>query len=704
MAPSLRTADPAAVIRAQVVLDEHDHSPDGRFAVVVRRSVVADRYRSHLWLVPLTGRSSPIQLTDGPVRDTGPRIAPDGSAVASRRSPAPVPGRRHRGTTEDRQDEVSRLRILPLSADGTPAGPPWAIRTPKDRSAGELAWSPDGSRLAITLEVDPPRFLVGPAPNGEDAPTGRRITRLDWQWDEEGPLDRWSHVHVLDARRGAVPRQLTSGDWGASKLAWSPDGTSIAFAADRRPDADLLPMPSIWTVAVDAVDAPGEAAALLEPREVIALGGVDKPAWSPDGRFIAAVAYPSEGALDDEMPQLVVAPSDGSARAWSLAPDLDLPVGTWNDTDMHGWVASSRTTPVWVDDGTIVAVVTQRGRAKPWRYPVDPATGKPAGASGPLTDAEVDAYSIAGTSNAAVPRDRRISVVACLGSRPMDLSTIPLDGAAPKRRTTTGGRWSEQFAWPEMRELEAPGEGGPIHTWIASPAGAGDAALPTIVDIHGGPLGAWAPAPSIEVTLLCARGYRVILPNIRGSTSYGAAWIRPHMGNWGGPDADDVHAALDHAIALGLADRERLGALGLSYGGFMVNWLVGTTDRFRAAVSIAGVTNQVSAWADGDAGVEFNRASLLGAPLDPEGSRSCGARVRSGTSRTCGRRCSCSRARPTSVACRRTTSSCSPRCECCAGRWNSSCTPRNRTCTSRRAGPTGGSTTRPGCSTGSTAS
>jgi len=182
-----------------------------------------------------------------------------------------------------------------------------------------------------------------------------------------------------------------------------------------------------------------------------------------------------------------------------------------------------------------------------------------------------------------------------------------------------GGRWSSGFEWPEIREIEAPGEGGPIHTWIASPAGAGDASLPTVVDVHGGPLGAWAPAPHVEVILLCARGYRVVLPNIRGSTSYGRDWIRPQLGNWGGPDAADVHAALDHAIELGLADPDRLGALGLSYGGFMVNWLVGTTDRFKAAVSVAGVSNQVSAWADGDAGVDFNRWALLGAPLDHEG-------------------------------------------------------------------------------------
>ena len=202
----------------------------------------------------------------------------------------------------------------------------------------------------------------------------------------------------------------------------------------------------------------------------------------------------------------------------------------------------------------------------------------------------------------------------------MDLYTTDgPDPANPRRRSTFGSAWQDRHPMPEMRRLDVPGPGGPIDTLIASPPGAGDQALPTIVDVHGGPEGAWAPAPHVEVILLVAAGYRVILPNIRGSATYGRDWIRPQMGDWGGVDAADVHAAVDHVVELGLADPERLGVFGLSYGGFMVNWLVGTTDRFKAAVSENGVTNQIASWANSDSGPEFDRAALMGDTFSPEG-------------------------------------------------------------------------------------
>jgi dipeptidyl aminopeptidase/acylaminoacyl peptidase len=204
----------------------------------------------------------------------------------------------------------------------------------------------------------------------------------------------------------------------------------------------------------------------------------------------------------------------------------------------------------------------------------------------------------------------------------MELMTVAGSAAGARLRTWTsaGSSWRRGIRWPTMRRLLVPGPGGPIETWIASPADAGEEALPAVVDLHGGPLGAWAAAPSLETVLLCSRGYRVVLPNIRGSAGYGRAWIRPQLGDWGGVDAADVLAVVDEVVALGLADAARLGILGLSYGGFLVNWLVGATPGvFAAAVSEAGVTNQVSAWANSDSGVEYDRMAHLGDPLTEEG-------------------------------------------------------------------------------------
>jgi len=215
-----------------------------------------------------------------------------------------------------------------------------------------------------------------------------------------------------------------------------------------------------------------------------------------------------------------------------------------------------------------------------------------------------------------------VSVVATVDDRPMELLTVEGSGprARVRTRTTLGGAWRRGVPWPEMRRVEAPGPGGLIETWIVSPAGAGDGPLPTVVNVHGGPLGAWSPAPSIENVLLASRGYRVILPNIRGSAGYGKAWITPQLGDWGGVDAADVLAAVDHVVGLGLADPARLGILGSSYGGFMANWLIGAApDRFAAAVSEAGVTNQVNDWANTDSGPEYDRMAGLGDLLTEEG-------------------------------------------------------------------------------------
>jgi dipeptidyl aminopeptidase/acylaminoacyl peptidase len=446
--------------------------------------------------------------------------------------------------------------------------------------------------------------------------TARRITRADWRWNEVGHRDRWDQVWVGAVRRGAKPRQLTRHDSNARSIAWAPDGRSIAYVTEAGPDADIRSLPLIWVV-----PSRGGAA-----REAVRLAGyAGSPAFSPDGRWLACSGVDVADPLDDEIPGLFVAAfdpaGDGPSPASPLAPDLDLPVGDWNDTDLNGWMASSRPGPMWAGPGALVALVSAAGRVQPWRFGWDPDAGRSAGAPARLTGAEIATVTL-GVAGGVV------SLVATLDDRPMELLTVaesdqgsgPSRGGRIRRHTTLGGAWRRGFPWPEMRRIEVPGAGGPIETWIVSPAGALDEPLPTIVNIHGGPLGAWSPAPSLENVLLASRGYRVILPNIRGGAGYGKAWITPQLGDFGGVDADDVLAAIDHVVSLGLADAARLGILGFSYGGFVVNWLIGAApERFGAAVSKAGTTNQVSAWANTDSGPEYDRMARLGDPFSEEG-------------------------------------------------------------------------------------
>jgi dipeptidyl aminopeptidase/acylaminoacyl peptidase len=603
-------------IHRQVVIDDLDLSRDGRVAVVTRRVSAGTHYVSHLQAIPLDARRAiarPRPLTSGAVRDTRPRLSPDGRTIGFVRA--------------DPTDDGAPSRLALVSIDGG------RVRTRRASGHGaisEIAWSPDGRWLAFTADVDPPRFLVGPVDPVDHAerltarrpaPRARRITRADWRWDDEGHRDRWSHLFVIDATGASgslatvEARQVTAGDWGVSGITWDPDGRTVAFVSDRGVEPDLAPRTTIWAVDIETAGA--------EPREVMAPDGwADRPAYSPDGRWLAAVGILEPRPLDDVSPGIIVGPADGSRPARPLAPDLDRPIGNWTDTDMNGWMVTGRHGPYWLDGGTIVATVSDRGRSHPTRFrfdardpgPIDPPVPAPREAPGPWSDAT--------THTLAVSASGAIAVLGTLGTRAQELMTLETDpDGAPSwsTRSRSGSRWQDLHSLPVMRRLEAPGAAGPIETWVASPPDGANGPLPTIVDVHGGPLGGWAPTPHMEVFLLVAAGYRVVLPNIRGSAMYGRDWIRPQLGDWGGVDAADVHAAVDHVIDIGLADPARLGVMGLSYGGFMVNWLVGTTDRFKAAVSENGVTNQISDWANSDSGPEYDRASLLGDPFSPEG-------------------------------------------------------------------------------------
>ncbi|MFH1474607.1 MAG: hypothetical protein ABIG85_01980, partial [Chloroflexota bacterium] len=434
-----RSIAPAALIRRQVVLEEHDPLPDGSGAVVVRRFVAGETYRSHLHLVsfapgPVANRTGaslagavrsaaavPLRtLTAGAVRDTNPRVAPDGRRVAFLRS---FP------------DDPDRPTVVMVQAlDG---GEPWLLWSP-EHGVSEIAWAPDGRRMAFVAGEPRARFIVGKETKGRVV-TARRIMRTDWRWDGFGHRDRWDQVWVGRVRAGAKPRQLTHAEADAKSIAWAPDGRSIACAADPRPDADLRPLPSIWVV--PAAGGP--------PREAVHLAGyAGLPAFSPDGRWLACVGVDTPDPLDDEQPGLFVAPAPdhdagGPATAVPLAPDLDRPIGAWNDTDLNGWMASSRPGPWWDGPDALVALVSDAGRVQPWRFPIDPTVGRAPGDPVRLAGGDVAAWTL-GVAGGIV------SLVATVDDRPMEL--LAVEGSGPRARlrprTTLGGAWRRGVPWP----------------------------------------------------------------------------------------------------------------------------------------------------------------------------------------------------------------------------------------------------------------
>ncbi len=585
--PRAPRATAAALVRAQAVLESFDPTPDAANVVIARRIVEGNAYRSHLWVVPATGGRA-RRLTNGAVRDSGPQVSPDGSWVAFVRAPSRQPGAK-----AGPRGDTAQAFIVPLRG-----GRPRRL-TDLKHGVESVLWSPDCLSLALLGPAGEPRFVVGQQRDGVE-PVARHITRTDWRDDESGLAGRRTHLWVMDMRSGDHdhrPRQLTSGDYDVANPAWSPDARWIAFDADMEPDWNIRYQYRIFRV----------AAAGGRVTELVALhGNARAPAYSPDGRWLAFVGSdePDQTVADPE--RVWVATATGKAVR-CLTPDLDDGIGAWAWADLA--MADEAEAPAWEDEDHLLVVIGRNGRDIPYRISRAADLRQP---PEPLVD-ESDRV-VASTVTA---RNGRRFLTAAFDGRASELYDIT--GRGPKRLTTLGSRWEDRYRDFALDELSVPGPGGPIQVWLASPTGAGTQPLPTILHFHGGPNGAWAPGGTMDSMHLTAHGYRVAMPNIRGSTTHGSAWIRDHMGGWGEVDAADVMAVADALVARGLADPKRMGLMGLSYGGYLSQWMAGHTDRFGAAVAENGVGNVVSDWGEAYFGVHYGRQYGQGDPLTPDG-------------------------------------------------------------------------------------
>ena len=521
------------------------------------------------------------------MNDTSPEISPDGKRIAFLRASADL--------AAPEKERLAQAWII--NARYTNAVPLGHL----PHGVEGLSWSPDSRSLALLAPGPEVRFLVGEQSSGREkalAPTARRMTRMDFR-NDTGYRDRRSHLWLVTARRGARARQLTRGDFDVESPSWAPDGRSIAFAANLSADAVINPQTAIFKVNAGA----GTVRELAKLR-----GDLGAPAWSPDGRWLAAfgtdVADPPE-ALQPEV--WVIDAKSGEAR--SLSAGLDLPAGVWVGSHLNR--TEEPEGPLWLDETSLVALLTVRGGSIPWRFHLN-------GGAEPLV--EPDRRFVASGLQAAAGT---VVVNAQIDGEASELAVVRR--GKPRRVTRNGAAWQRRFALPRLDQIQLQGPAGPIQTWVYSPADGprtrqpSPPVLPVILDIHGGPTGAWGPGASLDMIALTAAGYRVVRPNIRGSAGFGSKWVNGLGPRWGEADAVDILAVVDGLIQEGLAEEGRVGVMGLSYGGFLVNWLVGVTDRFTAAVSENGVTNQVTAWAECHFGIYDTRRAGLGDPLSEAG-------------------------------------------------------------------------------------
>ena len=522
-----------------------------RVAYMVRH---ADReavdYRSQVYIRGTAADAPVLQATAGE-KDGSPEWAPDGRRLA-------YVGKK--GSAE---------QIFVLDPE---AGTARQI-TSLPHGASSPSWSPDGSRLAFLGTVighpegvvEDPRAPEGGPDAAPRTPIARVAHGLDYKFDGMGYRDgRRVHLFVVPSAGGEA-LQLTFGPWDVGGFDWAPDGSRLVIAGNAEPDRDLVEHDNLYLVSA----AGGELKKLA--------GGLylGAPRWSPKGDRIVFAGAELEGGMYTRL--WLVSPAGGDQRC--ITAQHDIGVGDEAISDMRGGHGFR---VLWNEDGSRINFpVTLPGRTEVWSCD---AVG------GDLRhelsgDRQVYDWDLAGTTLAYIAADP---------ATPGDLHLREESGE--RRLTRLNAFFDErELAMPERMEFTAI-DGLKLDGWLLKPEGFDPSRKwPLVMEIHGGPHGMYSWAFFHEFQVLAAHGYLVFYINPRGSAGYGEDFQRACVLDWGGKDYGDLMTSLDQLIErTGFVDTERMGVAGGSYGGFMTNWVVGHTDRFRAAVSMRSISNFTS--------------------------------------------------------------------------------------------------------------
>ncbi|KAB2673715.1 MAG: S9 family peptidase [Verrucomicrobia bacterium] len=535
-------------------------SPDGQWIACVVTDVDKDENRanSDVWVVPTDG-GEPRQLTRSPKHDRHPRWSPDGRNLAF----------------ESNRDGAFQIYVLSL--DGGEARRITSLAT----EATQPAWSPDGRHVAFVSAVFP-EFSSLPFAESDrrnkDQLEAREKSKVKARVIDSLLYRHWDswvdgkrqHLFVVPVAANGVaagaPRDLTPGNRdaiptsstfdGGDEFAFSPDGAEIVHTATPLPVRE-----EAWNTNHDleSVDvATGERRQLTRNPAADGL-----PRYSPDGRWIAFRAQSRAGFEADRWQLFVLDRKDGKIRG--LTRDFDQSIASLD----------------WVGSGTLVVQAEERGTKRLYAVPLAGGVPRPLTRGGTAVDAK------------AIPRRNAVVFSRSYLSAPAEIERVTLDGSDSVRVTRFNETRLAGIDLPRPESAEVKGAGGtPVHLWILKPPGF-DASrkYPLVFWVHGGPQGAWTDSWSYRwnAELWAAQGYVLAMPNPRGSTGFGQRFTDEISHDWGGRVYEDLMASLAWVEKQPYVDRSRMAAAGGSYGGYMMNWFQGHTDRFKTLVTHCGV-------------------------------------------------------------------------------------------------------------------
>ncbi len=549
------------------IREVHDSqiSPDAQWIAytINSASLKDDKGEERIWMIPVGGGDA-IPLTAEDVNSDHPRWSPNGTFLA------------FLSTRRDADGNDGKNQVYLLNRQGGEA----ERLTDTNQDVDDFAWSPDGKHLVLILRDPSPEELEAASARGKDekdedgadkavskkskAQRPWVIDRLLFKEDNVGYLERRrTHLYVFDIATKSM-KQVTSGDYDDDDPAWSPDGKLLAFSSNRsKPDPDATYAENIWVVAADNNDKGST------PTQVTTgMAGDHQPVWSPDGNWIAFSTQLDPKLFDYGTKHIAVAPSKGGqAKVVTLALDRNA------------------VNPRFAPDGkSIYFIVDDDGTQNLAQVSLaDNKLTRPIG--GRLM---LDSFTVA--------KDGTFAATLSTMDRPFELYTAP--GGKLTRLTHVNDPWLSAFTLSPGEYVSFKSKDGTtVHGYIYKPLDyVAGKKYPTILRPHGGPVWAYYAEFQDLAQLLAANGYVVLFPNPRGSSGYGEDFCKAIYADWGNKDYQDDMALVDYAIAQGLADPDKLGVGGWSYGGISTDFIIGHTNRFKAAISGAGAAEFTSLW------------------------------------------------------------------------------------------------------------